>query len=147
MTTHIVDASVAIKWVVAETGTSEALELLGHRLIAPALLQVECANILWKKVKRGEMSAREGGIAVRLLAGFGIELCAPEADLSRVLELAVALDHPAYDCVYLALAEARGVPLITADVRLIRVIQTARQSGLALDRLSILPLLNQPPMN
>lgn len=147
MTAHIVDASVAIKWVVAETGTSEALKLLGHRLIAPALLQVECANILWKKVKRGEMSAREGGIAVRLLTGFGIELCAHEPDLSRVLELAVALDHPAYDCVYLALAEARGVPLVTADMRLIRVVQTARKSGLALDRLSILPLMNQPPLN
>jgi predicted nucleic acid-binding protein len=141
---HIVDASVAIKWVVAETGTPEALELLGHRLMAPALFQVECANILWKKVKRREMSAREGGLAVRLLADFGVELCAPEPDLSRVLELAVALDHPAYDCVYLALAESRGVPLVTADVRLIRAVQTARQSGLTLDKSSILPLIDQP---
>lgn len=147
MTARIVDASVAIKWVVAETGTPEALELLGHRLLAPSLFQVECANILWKKVKRGEMSAREGGIAIRLLAGFGIELYAVGPDMSRVLELAVALDHPAYNCAYLALAESREVPLVTADLRLIRAVQTARQAGLALDKLSVLPLLNQPSVN
>ena len=97
------DASVAIKWVVAEKGTAEALALFGSRLLAPSLLQAECANILWKKVRRGEMSASEGGIAARLLASFGVELCLPEPELTRVLELAVALDHPAYDCVYLAL--------------------------------------------
>ncbi len=143
MSARIVDASVAIKWVVAEKGTAEALALFGSRLLAPSLLQAECANILWKKVRRGEMSASEGGIAARLLASFGVELCLPEPELTRVLELAVALDHPAYDCVYLALAEARGVPLVTADERLIRVVRAAGQSSGPLHAISVLPLLNQ----
>ncbi len=30
-----------------------------------------------------------------------------------------ALDHPAYDCFYLALAEARDAPMVTADRRLL----------------------------
>jgi predicted nucleic acid-binding protein len=142
-----VDASVAIKWVVAENGTAEALALVGNRLLAPSILQTECANILWKKVKRGEMFASEGRIAARLLASFGVEFLSPEPDLTRVLELALALDHPAYDCVYLALAESRRVPLITADERLVRVVRAAAQSSGELGKISVLPLLNQPTVN
>jgi len=144
---YVVDASVAIKWVVAETGTAEALALIGNRLLAPALLQAEAANILWKKVKRGEMSANEAGIAARLLASFGVEFRSPDRGLTRALELAMALNHPAYDCVYLALAEERGVPMVTADEKLIRLTQTARQSSGVLDRISVVPLRSQPAIN
>jgi predicted nucleic acid-binding protein len=144
---YIVDASVAIKWVVAEAGTAEALSLLGNRLLAPPLLQAEAANILWKKVKRGELSAGEAGVAARLLASFGVEFCAPERELTRVLELAVALDHPAYDCVYLALAEERGVPMVTADEKLIRLTRAAGRSSGILDRVSVISLPGQPAVN
>jgi predicted nucleic acid-binding protein len=147
MSACIVDASVAIKWVIAEQGTIEALALLGSMLLAPPLLQAECANILWKKVRRGEMSTGEAGIAARVLAGFGLEFCSSEPTLARVLELALALDHPAYDCVYLALAEARGIPLVTADEKLIRVVRTAGQSGGIFGRISVVSLLNEPAVN
>jgi len=46
VTDYVIDASVAIKWVVSEPGTQEALALRQHRLIAPDLLIAECANIL-----------------------------------------------------------------------------------------------------
>jgi predicted nucleic acid-binding protein len=142
----VVDASVAIKWVVAEKGTTEALALLGGRLVAPALWEAECANILWKKVKRGEISGGEAGIAAKLLSRFGVELAFREPELSAVLELALALDHPPYDCVYLALAEKRGIPLITADERLLRV---AMQSGKGtnLRGVTVLPLVPEPAVN
>lgn len=49
----VIDASVAIKWVVDEPGTTEALALRRKaKLIAPDLLIAECANILWKKARR-----------------------------------------------------------------------------------------------
>lgn len=147
MSSFIVDASVAIKWVIPEKGTAEALTLLGNRLLAPTLLQSECASILWKKVRRGEISAREGGIAARLLENFEIEFCAPEPDLSQILELALALGHPAYDCVYLTLAEARGVPLVTADQRLVRVAREARQFSGVLDNVSVVPLFSRPTVH
>jgi len=51
--TLVIDASVAVKWVVEENGTPEVLALRQRaRLIAPELLVAECANILWKKVRR-----------------------------------------------------------------------------------------------
>lgn len=147
MTACIVDASVAIKWVVAETGTAEALALLGNELLAPALFEAECANILWKKVRRRELSSPEARVAARILSSFGVELCPTEPELPRLLELALALDHPAYDCVYLALAKARGVPLITADERLARLVNSAAQPGGVLDGITVLPLLPSRPAN
>ena len=53
--------------------------------------------------------------------------------------LAIELDHPAYDCIYLALALERGVPFVTADQRLLR---RAAQSAYAS---SLLPLGSAMP--
>ncbi len=55
MTTFVIDAGVAIKRVIDEPGSAEALLLRRHRLIAPDLIIADCANILWKKVRRKEM--------------------------------------------------------------------------------------------
>jgi len=54
VSTLVLDASIAIKWLVQEEGTAEALALRGTaKFIAPDLLTAKCANILWKKVRRG----------------------------------------------------------------------------------------------
>jgi predicted nucleic acid-binding protein len=43
----VIDASIAVKWVVEEPGTAAALSLRRQaKLIAPDLLCAECANIL-----------------------------------------------------------------------------------------------------
>jgi predicted nucleic acid-binding protein len=44
--------------------------------------------------------------------------------MHRALDLAIRLAHPVYDCVYLALAEQRNIPLVTADARLIAKLQS-----------------------
>lgn len=68
MTEVVIDASIAIKWVIDEPGTDEALTLRRNaRLIAPELLVAECANVLWKKVQRNELSRDEALFAARLL--------------------------------------------------------------------------------
>jgi predicted nucleic acid-binding protein len=120
VTTWVVDASVAIKWVVDEPGTEEALLLRRHRLVAPDLLVPECANILWKKVRRGELSDAEAMLAARLLQRAEVELEPMRGLLEPATKLAIALDHPAYDCLYLALAEALSCALVTADEQLYR---------------------------
>ena len=120
MTDLVIDASVAIKWVVDEPGTAEALRLRRHHLSAPELLVPECANILWKKVRLGELTEVEALLSARLLARADVELEPMRPLLERATELAIALDHPAYDCVYLALAEQLSRDLVTADERLCR---------------------------
>jgi predicted nucleic acid-binding protein len=124
VSTLVIDASVAIKWVVEEPGTREALALRSHRLTAPDLLVAECANILWKKVRRRELSAQEATLAARLLERADIELAPTRRLLERATRLAVTLDHPAYDCLYLVLAEASGCDVVTADERLCAKVAT-----------------------
>lgn len=131
MSRLVIDASVAIKWVVEEKGTAEALLLLERRLLsAPDLLITECANVLWKKTKRGELSEEEARLAARLIQRAEVELLPTRNLMEGALELAVALDHAAYDCVYLALALENGWPFVTADGSLIRKIAASGEESL-----------------
>jgi predicted nucleic acid-binding protein len=116
----VIDASVAIKWVVDERGTEQAVLLRRRPLFAPDLLIAECANILWKKVRRQELSEAEAIVAARLLQRADIQLEPMRNLLEPATRLSLTLDHPAYDCVYLALAETISCPLVTVDERLYR---------------------------
>ena len=58
MSDLVIDASVAVKWVIEEEDTTQALALRGRALAAPDLLIAECANILWKKVRRNEFRSK-----------------------------------------------------------------------------------------
>ena len=57
--TIIVDASVALKWVLHEAGSEIADRLLDEELMAPSLWLVEAGNALWRRATRGELTAQE----------------------------------------------------------------------------------------
>jgi predicted nucleic acid-binding protein len=136
--TFVIDASIAVKWVVEEEGTAEALRLLGQsRLIAPELLVAECANILWKKVRRDELSNEETLLAARLLQSAEIELTPMRSLMEPATHIAIELDHPAYDCIYLALAAERDCPFVTADQRLLRKLDEDRRRILGVTAMAL----------
>ena len=121
MNTFVIDASIAVKWVVEEDGTEKALALRGRsKLIAPELLVAECANIFWKKKQRDELSQDEALLAARLLQASDVELLPTRALLESATRIAIELDHPAYDCLYVALAIERDCRFVTADDRFLR---------------------------
>ncbi|MPY74586.1 MAG: PIN domain-containing protein [Alphaproteobacteria bacterium] len=131
MKTLVMDASIAIKWVVEEEGTPEALTLRQRaKLIAPDLLVAECANVLWKKVQRDELLKEEAFLAARLLQGADIELLPTRSLLEEAARIAIALDHSAYDCLYLALAVANDCSFVTSDERFLRKLRQNRRSRL-----------------
>ncbi|WP_037080949.1 type II toxin-antitoxin system VapC family toxin [Neorhizobium vignae] len=131
MTTFVVDASVVIKWVVQEEGTPEALSLLqANTLVAPELILTECANILWKKSRRGELSAAEAHFAARLIEGSVLQLREMLPSFTSSVELAIKLDHPAYDCIYLALALKEDIRFVTADESLVRKLRQSSEAEL-----------------
>lgn len=126
MSRFVVDASIAVKWVVTEEGTPEAVSLLGiPGLAAPDLLIPECSNILWKKVRRSELTPDEAMMAARILQHADVEIYPMRQLLETATRLALDLDHAAYDCIYLALAVSNGWRFVTADDKFLRKVRQA----------------------
>ena len=123
----VVDASVAVKWVVEEVGSEKAVALKGSSLVAPDLILVECSNILWKKVRRRELTKKQATDALDQLMRAQIQLAALRDLVAGAHRLALEIDHPSYDCIYLALADRERVPLITAGKRLVNVVRQHRK--------------------
>ena len=115
----VVDASVAIKWLVEEDGSDDAAELMRLPLTAPDSWVVECVNALWKKVARKELSPDEARAGARAVQASGVTLEPTQSLAVDMLELSVRLNHPAYDCAYLALARRLNKVLVTTDHRLL----------------------------
>jgi predicted nucleic acid-binding protein len=122
----VIDASVAVKWVVAERDSDRAELLLDHGLVAPDLLFAECANVLWKKVRRGELTKAEADIAAQTLEAADLAVVPTRGYVAVATSMAVELDHPAYDAVYLAVAEAANLRVVTADDRLVRKLRQSQ---------------------
>ena len=117
----IIDASVATHWF-ADTEFSEAADPFRSlsNLIAPGFLLVETANVLYKQSRAGRIDADRCGESVEVLRESMAELVSDLELLPQAINLAIANNHPVYDCLYLALAMDRRVPLVTADRGLAR---------------------------
>lgn len=134
----VVDASVAAKWLAPEAESTQAEALLDSELLAPDLIFAEVANILWKKHSRGEMDATTANAAARWLMQVPMETVESITLMTEALALSVRLQHPAYDCFYLALARQAGCPLVTADKRLIERCRRADATDLSRTVVSLL---------
>ncbi|MGH6900376.1 MAG: type II toxin-antitoxin system VapC family toxin [Geminicoccaceae bacterium] len=118
----VVDASVATKWFIVEPGRPEARRLLdgSHPLVAPELILAEVVNVVWKRLMAGAIDRSQAADVPRQLPQLFAELCPLATLAQRALMIAEELRHPAYDCFYLALAEAKDARLVTADRRFAR---------------------------
>ncbi len=130
--TWVVDASIAVKWVIPEVLSAKADRVRDgdEDVVAPDLLLVEVANALWRKTAAKEISPREAADAFGLVRDSGIDLRATGPLVPRAMEVARRLDHPVYDCVYVVLAERERAALVTADHRLLRRV-SARKLGVS----------------
>ena len=121
--TVVIDANVAIKWVITEEGTEQALQLRErYHFAAPDLILAECANILWKKVQHGQATEALATASIEALISSQIEIVAMDSLAATALALSLQMQHPAYDCFYLSLALARDYRFVTADARLLRAV-------------------------
>lgn len=137
--TLIIDASVALKWFVEEEGSSPAAKVLAGSdlLLAPDLIVAEVANAAWRAVRLGVMLPEQQDYAAsRLMLAFD-ELTPLGPLVRRAVAISRALDHPVYDCFYLALAEERDAHLMTADRRLLQRIAGTLWEALVIDLRSV----------
>jgi predicted nucleic acid-binding protein len=133
----VVDASVAFGWFVESPGSEQAVRLLNQapqaQLLAPDLVLVELLNAGWKAQQQGAISLDQVLAIAELAPGLFRELVPAGPLLTRAQNWCRALDHPAYDCLYLALAEMRSAVLLTQDQRLLKKLESLpNAAGLAM---------------
>jgi len=120
----VIDASVAIKWYIPEEGRAQAIKLLNlarsgkSAFHVPDLMYCEAGNILWKRVRLGELSGPEAAAIAAALLNIPKTVHPSSMLLPAALEIACLTGRPVSDCFYLALAEFLGSTLITADKKL-----------------------------
>jgi predicted nucleic acid-binding protein len=125
MSEVVVDASLAVQWVIQEEHTREARALLRDwdaaqtRRSVPGWFACEVGNVFYKRVIRGRMTVTQAKAGVDVVLGQVTMLDVEPAMPKRALEFADTLGRPTtYDAHYLALAEHLGCELWTADERL-----------------------------
>lgn len=120
----VVDASVAVKLLVEESDSNAAREMAAtdRDLHAPQLLASEVANALWRKARAGEIDRADAAAAIALLPDMPVHWSRDDIVSADAFRLALELDHPVYDCMYLALAHRIGATVVTADSRFVNAV-------------------------
>ena len=124
MSVLVVDASVVVKWFVPEIHSDAAHRLLAtpHQYLAPDLLFCEVGNVIWKKVRRGELTADEGERLAADVSSIAVETVPTRGLLRDAHVIAVAAGVTVCDAMYVTLAVRLKTELITADVKLARLV-------------------------
>ena len=94
-------------------------------LIAPHLIIAEVANVLWKRVRRGDLIPRAAERCFQQLLQDSPILLDSVTVSTAALGLAFAHRRPAYDCLYLAWALEQRCELVTADERFFNAVSRA----------------------
>jgi predicted nucleic acid-binding protein len=117
----VLDASVAAKAFFEEEGTEAAQAWLvsGLHIIAPDFLALEMASIAAKKLRKGDIDLETATAAVDKVFNLVDEVVSVRGHVSRAAGIAMRHGVSVYDASYLAVAEAHGCCVITADARLV----------------------------
>jgi predicted nucleic acid-binding protein len=123
----IVDASFALSVVLDE---AQGLEATSGRLLSSARprrvvtthFHLECANGLAQAFRRGRIELDDAFEALLLLMDLPFEQRQPAAAEVDALRLAYEHCISAYDAGYVALSDELGLPLVTADARLVQAL-------------------------
>lgn len=116
----VVDASVLAPALADDSASGDRARarLAGQRLVAPGLIDLEVVSVIRGALRAGRLDLRRAGLALGDLADLQIERAQERRLLPRIWELKDNLTP--YDACYVALAEALGAPLVTADERIAR---------------------------
>ena len=123
--TIVVDANVAVHWTIASSFSDHAERLLRSDvpLIAPDFIIVEVTNAFYFTIRERTDRVARALDGLEFLPRWFSELV-PAATLRyRAMTYCMELEHPAYDCFYLALAESRSTRLVTTDENFIRKVK------------------------
>ena len=118
----ILDASVAIAWVVARQANtySRGIRLRAKRepYHAPAIWRLEVVNAISALVRRGSLAIQAGRTAIDILDRMQPVVHESSVALTELFDLAQRHNLTAYDASYLALALELKLPVACVDGKL-----------------------------
>jgi predicted nucleic acid-binding protein len=119
VTSFVVDANVAIKWVLTEIYTDNASRLLSnsYTLFVPDFFFSEIGNILWKQVRFKLLTPEEAQWSYHQIVITPLQIYQSQLLVPLGLDIAIRTQQAVYDCVYLALAVQQKCQMMTADER------------------------------
>jgi hypothetical protein len=89
----VVDASVAVKWLVDDSQAAQLLLDSNEKLIAPGFVLIEVGNVLWKKARRLEIKVELALAGIPALPTYFEQLVPSESLLPRALAIAIEIGH------------------------------------------------------
>jgi predicted nucleic acid-binding protein len=128
---YVLDSSVALKWVLPEADSGKAIRLRDeysngiHELLAPDIFPSEIANALASAERQQRIRPGESAVFLNDILSAAPALHHSSPLLIRAMEIAISTKQAIYDVLYVALAEAQGCELVTADDKLARSLRTA----------------------
>jgi predicted nucleic acid-binding protein len=120
VTAYVVDASVAVKWLVYEESSDIAVAFArsNNSFVTPRMIVTEVANALARKAIQGAISSEDAKQQFMKLPYFFDEIFSVDDLVANALYNACQFRHPIYDLIYVEAARRRGIQLVTADQRL-----------------------------
>jgi predicted nucleic acid-binding protein len=117
---------VGIKLVITESLSPEAHALFAHlaqdsaaRFFVPELFYLECANILWKHTQRSGYPLADAQLSLSASSALALQRFSIPSLAADSLTIAANHAITAYDACYVTTANHIGVPLVTADTKLV----------------------------
>jgi predicted nucleic acid-binding protein len=135
MTRFVLDASFLVKLLVDEAGSAECRATVDRypdaEFLVPAHADAEVLEVLLRKARARQVTPDQLDAAVAALPRLAdpvplAELTAPALAVARRLGVSM------YDALYVALADAWGAVLLTADIRLVERLRGTPFADLAL---------------
>ena len=126
MSQYVVDASVGIKWYLPEVHDVAARRLLSgqHDLWVPDLIFPEVGNILWKRVRAGQLTEAESQEVLNSFVDLDLTVVASSSLVLPALTIACQAQRTVYDSLYLALAIQEQTVMVTADEKFYNAIKS-----------------------
>jgi predicted nucleic acid-binding protein len=126
---YVLDASVALRWVLPHPLSAKALQLRDdhcnqiHELLAPDLFMDEVASALTKAERQKIIAVGQApALYVKVMNAPPVLL--PHVHLiTRAIDISSQTRSAFYDCVYVALAETENCECVTADDKMVNNLQ------------------------
>jgi predicted nucleic acid-binding protein len=139
---YVLDASVALKWVLPEEDSDVADKLREefrqgiHDFLSPDVFWAEVGHALARAERRGIIRQPDGSRLLAEILTTPPRLATSFPLLTNAFSIASALRTSFYDCLYVALAERELCPFVTADVRAVDVLQAQHPCVIPLSSLA-----------